>query len=462
MNPEGPRWFISMLSLEATPPEGNLGLSLLLLVVLILVNAFFAMSEIAVISLNDNKLRKDAAAGDKRANILVRLTSDPSRFLATIQVGVTLSGLLSSAVAADTFADYIVFAFSSTPIPPEVVRIVSLFVITIILSCFTLIFGELVPKRIAMNNCEKISYSVARFLKVIYAFERPFVAFLSAATNGVVKLFGVKEEGEDGESTEEEIRMMVDAGSEKGFIPQSEKDMILNIFEFDDKTADELMTHRTDMIALELGTPLEEVIALSEAEGFSRIPVYEGSLDHIVGILYVKDLLRFVSGTSAKDFDLSKLMRKPLYVPETNHCKELLEQLKAKKTQMAIVVDEYGGTSGLITMEDLLESIVGSIQDEYDNEEEEISRQSDTVFSMDGTASLEEVERLLKITFPEDADCDTLGGYIIYILGTIPQPDQNASITVGNVEFTVTESDERRINKIRAVILPPNEKSGEE
>ena len=437
------------------PDGGSIWFYVILLIVLILINAFFAMSEIAVISLNDAKLRRMAQNGNKKAKILTNMVGQPSKFLATIQVGVTLSGLLASAVAADTFAEYIVLAFGGTSINPGLIRGISLVVITIILSFFTLVFGELVPKRLAMNSSEKISFAIARPLQIIYTFEKPFVAFLSWSTNLVLKLFGVSAEQESEEVTEEEIRMMIDVGNENGSIEQTDREMINNIFEFDDRTAEEIMTHRTEMTALPLTASLEECIHTAVETGYSRVPVYDEDLDDIVGILYIKDLLDLVLSSPPFEFKVENYMRQPLYVPETNRCKVLFKELQEKKVQMAIVVDEYGGTAGLVTMEDLLESIVGNIQDEYDDEEEEVSQLSENVYLMDGLTQLEDVEKLFGIHFDGDGDYDTIGGYIIDELGYIPAADEHPAVTVGNVSFTVLDVVERRIDKIRVERTAP-------
>ena len=438
-------------------PDGSLWIYLLLLLILIATNAFFAMSEIAVISLNDNKLRKMAEEGNKAAGILTKFVGAPSKFLATIQVGVTLSGFLASAVAADTFVEYVVYALRNVAIAPEVIRVVSLIGITLILSFFTLVFGELVPKRLAMSNFEKISFAIARPLSIIYKLEKPFVALLSMSTNGVLRLLGIDPHQKPEEVTEEEIRMMVDVGNESGTIEQSEKEMINNIFEFDDRTVGEIMTHRTEIVAVEINEPLSQVITRAVEEGCSRIPVYAGSLDNIVGILYVKDLLGLVMENPNAQFNMADYMREALYVPESNRCKVLFHLFKEKKIQMAIVVDEYGGTSGLVTMEDLIESIVGNIQDEYDNEEEEISQLAQDTYLIDGVVPLDEIERLFHIKFDDDLDCDTIGGYIVEQLGHIPQEEERPTVTVGDVEFTVLGVVERRISKIHAQKAPAPE-----
>lgn len=437
-------------------PDGGLWIYIILLLFLILTNAFFAMSEIAVISLNDSKLKKMANNGDKKAKMLVKLTEEPSKFLATIQVGVTISGFLASAVAADTFTEHIVYFFRDYNVNPATVKAVSLVVITLLLSYFTLVLGELVPKRLAMQNFEKISFRVSRVLSILYKIEKPIVALLSASTNGILRLLGIDPNQKSEEVTEEEIRMMIDVGNESGTIEQSEKDMLHNIFDFDDRIVDEIMTHRTEITAIDIDTPLNEIIDIALEEGYSRIPVYDDDLDNIVGILYIKDLLKLVLEQSTENFRVTDYMRSALYIPETNRCKDLFKEFQKTKIQMAVIVDEYGGTSGIVTMEDLIESIVGNIQDEYDDEEEEITLISDNLYKIDGMFALDKIERLFNIKFSEDEDYDydTLSGYITGFLGRIPSKDEHPVVTVDNVDFKVLNVEEHRITAVQALIKP--------
>lgn len=436
-------------------PDSSFFTYLILLFVLILINAFFALSEIAVISLNDNKLARMAEGGDKRAQRIVWLLREPSRFLSTIQVGVTLSGLLASAVAADRFASLLVLALPPLPIPPGVVHFLALILITIILSFFTLVFGELVPKRIGMLFPEEIAFRISGILISIYKIERPFVALLSASTNGVLRLCGINPHNEPERVTEEEIRMMVDVGNEKGVIEQSEKDMIDNIFEFDERTAGDVMTHRTELLAVDVTDPISLVVPRAIEKGFSRIPVFEEDIDNIVGILYVKDMLALIGNHDYDSVPVRSLMREAMYVPESNSCGELLRDFKAQKVQMAVVVDEYGGTSGVVTMEDLLEAIVGNIQDEYDNEEEDFLQVCDSIYHFDGSVALDDVEKLLGIKLDENHDYDTLGGLITDLLGRIPNEQEHPSVLLCGVMFSVLNVEERRIAKVQAERLPP-------
>ena len=437
--------------------DSSLLISFLLLVLLILASAFFTMSEIAIITLNDAKLRKQAQEGNKKAVLLVRLVDEPSRFLATIQVGAKIAGLFAAAITAQAFVPYWAGVLHALPITEQALRTFCLVILTLVLAFLNLVCGELVPKRIGMQYCEKIAFAAALPLTIVYKLERPFVVLISATANGLLRVLGINPHEQPDTVTEEEIRMMIDVGNESGQIEEGDKDMINNIFELDDHSVDEMMTHRTEIVAVENTESLEEVIRTVTQSGYSRIPVYEDDLDTIVGILYVKDLLGLVTFCGEEPFDFKQYMREPLYVLESTNCKSLLKELKEKKIQMAIVVDEYGGTSGLVTMEDLLESIVGNIQDEYDDEEEEVAALSENVYLVEGLASLEDMAKLFNFTVSdeEEEECDTIGGYIISLLGYIPAEEEHPSVQTGSLRFTVEEMDERRIAKLRVEKLTP-------
>lgn len=441
---------------------GSIILKLLLLLILILVNAFFAMSEMAVVSLNDNKLRKMAEEGNKKAAQVLRLTENSSKFLSTIQIGVTLAGFLTSASAATTFADMLTdwltvqFAISSD-MGLAAISGLSVVLITLLMSYFSLVLGELVPKRIALNNPEGISLAVAGVLLFFKAVLSPVVALLSASTNLVLRIIGIDPNAEQQEVTEEEVLMMVDAVEESGVIEESQKEMINNIFEFHDIVAAEVMTHRTDMCAVELRDSIEDVIYLATERGYSRIPVYDEELDNIRGLVYVKDLLRYVGRELPTDGNiLEQIMREAYFVPESKRCGTLFTEMTERRLQMVIVSDEYGGVAGLVTMEDLLEAIVGNMQDEYDNEDEEFTQVDKDTFHIDGVMSLDEVEDELGIKLP-DGDYDTIGGMVMDLLGRIPGEDETPSVEVGGFSFTVTAMDERRIEEIVARRLPEEE-----
>ena len=439
---------------------GSIMLKLILLFALILVNAFFAMSELAVITLNDSKIEKMAEDGDVRAQKVLRLTSDSSRFLSTIQVGVTLAGFLTSAVAATSFSEVLagwlcnVLDITSKT-AQGFVSSVSLVLITLIISYFSLVLGELLPKRIAMHNPESISLRIVGILLFLRGFLRPLVALLSASTNALLRLIGINPNDDPQAVTEEEIRMMVDIGEEKGVIEESQKEMINNIFEFDDIVASDVMTHRTDVVSVDINDSYDKVVKTAIEEGYSRIPVYDDDPDDIKGVLYVKDLLKYV-GQDLPKRGLAHLIRKAYFIPESKKCGELFSEMTEKHVQLAVVSDEYGGFAGIVTIEDLIESIVGNIQDEYDNEDEEFEQLNDNTYTIDGVTDIEAVEEQLGIKLPE-GEYDTVAGMILSILGRIPDEDEHPTVTVSGCEFTVESINERRIERVRIVRLTPEE-----
>ena len=349
--------------------DGNsLLLKLFLLVVLIFMNAFFAASEIAIISLNDSKIKKMAEEGNKRAKQIVKLTKEPSKFLATIQVGVTIAGLLASAVAAESFSEPLTNLI--TGLNPalaqmqDVVAGIVLFLLTLTLSYFTLVFGELVPKRLAMQKAEPFAMKVIGILVVVEKITRFFIVFLTKSTNVFVKLFGGDPNATNDEVTEEEIRMMVDLGEEKGAIEIAEKEMIENVFDFNNTDISEAMTPRIDITAIAKDTPLKEILEVIERDKFTRFPVYEGDIDNIVGFIHVKDMLSYMVNADNEKFSIEDVLRQVYYVPESKKTDETFRELQKNKMYMAVVIDEYGGTAGIVTMEDLIEEIVGNVFDE--------------------------------------------------------------------------------------------------
>ena len=354
---------------------------IIVLVLLVGLNAFFAASEMAFVSLNDTKISVKAKEGDKKYKKIERMLKSPSKFLATIQIGITLAGFLSSAFASDVFASKLaVILFDMTHIfSVGIWSTISIVIITIILSYFTLIFGELVPKRIAMENAEKFSKFSISIITALAKIMSPFVKFLTWSTDCVSKIFGVSKENEE-TVTEEEIRMMVDVGEEKGTIKNEEKEMINNVFELNDTEVSEIMVHRTEMFALDKELTVSDVSKkLVEGEyRYSRIPVYDEDIDSIVGILYIKELLRANSNTKIK-----KIMKDALFVPESKRIDELFKEMQKNKVQIAIVADEYGGTAGMVTMEDVLEEIVGDIFDEYDPVENEYEKIDENTYIVD-------------------------------------------------------------------------------
>ncbi len=377
-----------------------------ILIVLILINGFFAASEIAFISLNDVKISKQAKEGNKKAKQILKMLENPSRFLATIQIGITLAGFLSSAFASDAFASRLAPILNGwiPSISIGVWQNISIIVITIILSFFTLVFGELVPKRLAMKHYEKVAYATIGVIRTIYVVTVPFVKLLTASTNLISKLFGVSEKDEE-IVTEEQIKMMVDEGEEKGSIDEEEKNLINNVFEFDDITVSEIMTHRTDIYAIDMNRDVNELIEELDEYKYSRVPVYDETIDEIKGILYLKDLLKYVKGK--RSVKIKTMMRPAYFVAQSKPINEVFRELQKKNSQIAIVLDEYGGTAGLVTMEDILEELVGNIFDEYDDIEQEYEKIDENTYYLSGNVTINEVKKILNVPIPE-GDYETL------------------------------------------------------
>ncbi len=436
---------------------------LLFQAVLILLNAFFAATEMAVISLNSNKLKKLEEDGDKQAGKLIKMVENPSKFLSTIQIGITLAGFLGSAFAADSLSEPMVELFRGwglTSIPVSVLNNFSVVIITIILAFFTLVFGELVPKRIAQQKAlpvAKFSLGVISVLSVIF---KPLIWLISASTNIVLKFFHLNTEANDDSVSEDDIRLMVDVGGESGTIEEDEKTMIQNIFEFNDSAVYEIMTRQSDIIAIDITDSEEEILETIKTSGMSRFPVYEEDINSILGILNSRE---FLINLTKKDCDkktLKELLRTPYFVPETIKADQLFSDMQKNKIHIAIVIDEYGGTSGIITLEDLLEEIVGNIYDEYDKQEKpEIEKIGNNRYRIQGDTLLDDVMEELDISLPEDDGYDTVGGLVLSTLHTIPKDGQKFTVNFDNISITVTNVLDHRIDE---VILTVEEKKENE
>lgn len=421
---------------------------LIVLVILIAVNAFFAAAEIAFISLNDAKIEKQSKEGNKKAKQIRKTLKEPTRFLSTIQIGITLAGFLSSAFAADAFASELAPILDNLlPLGLTTWTNISIVIITLILSYFSLVFGELVPKRVAMKNPEKIAFGTIGVVKFIYTFTAPFVKLLTWSTNVVSKMFGVTG-AEEEVVTEEEIRMMVDVGEEKGSIEENEKELINNVFEFNDKVASEVMIHRKEIYAIDVNSDIEDILSDLKEYKYSRIPVYEDNIDNIVGMLYIKDLLAYVY--LKKEVKIKKLMREAYFVPENKPINDLFRDLQKNKHQIAIVLDEYGGTAGLITMEDIIEELVGNIFDEYDDIEPEYEQIDENTFRISGSVSIFDLRKILEIEDIPEGDYDTLSGYLIELLGRIPEDDEMPEIETDKVTYKIEDYEDKRILWVKA------------
>lgn len=420
---------------------------IIVLIILILLNAYFAATEIAFISLNDAKIEKNAKEGNKKAKQILKMLKTPSKFLATIQIGITLAGFLSSAFASDAFADKLAPILNNLipSISLEVWRGISILLITIILSFFTLVFGELVPKRLAMKYYEKISYATIGVIRAISIITAPFVKLLTFSTNIVSKLFGVGE-AEEEVVTEEEIKMMIAEGEEKGTIERGEKQLLNNVFEFNDIIVSEIMTPRTDMYAIDINKNLREMLDEIDEFKYSRIPVYNESIDDIEGVLFVKDILKPLKDN--EEIDIRKIIREPYFVPESKDIDELFKEMQQNKVQMAIVIDEYGGTAGLITMEDIIEELVGNIFDEYDEEELDIKKIDENTYIVNGMITSYELKKIFDVELPE-GDYETLSGYLLDKLGRIPEEEEHPVIEDENLTYRVEEIEDRRIKYVK-------------
>lgn len=421
--------------------------NILVLIILIFINAFFAATEIAFISLNDAKIEKQAKEGNKKAQNIQKMLKDPSKFLATIQIGITLAGFLSSAFASETFAE--VLAPKIYNLMPffelGTWKAISIVIVTILLSYFTLIFGELVPKRLGMKYTEKIAFFSIKIIKFISICTAPFVRLLTFSTNIVSKLFNINESEEE-VVTEEEIRMMIDVGEEKGVIDIEEKEMLNNIFEFNDKVVSEIMVPRTEVFALDMNLSIKDVIEiLSDDTRYSRVPVYEETIDDIRGIIYIKDILLYKKDENRK---IKELIKQAYFVPESKPVDELFEDLRKNKKQIAIAIDEYGGTSGIVTMEDILEEIVGEIYDEYDTRENKITKLDGSTYLIDGSLAIYDLEKIFKIQIPE-GEYDTVSGYLIENLGRIPNEKEKPVIETEDLVYKIEKIKNKKIIKVK-------------
>ena len=435
-------------------------MQIIVLIILILINAFFAASEMAFVTLNDVKIAGMAKEGNKKAKKIELMLRKPSKFLATIQIGITLAGFLSSAFAADTFVEKIApFFYNLLPFFNLAIwQGITLVLITLLLSLFTLVFGELVPKRIAMKFSEQVAFFAVNPIRFVYIITAPLVAFLTASTNFISRLFGIDETHEE-IVTEEEIRMMVNQGGEKGTIDDSEQEMINNVFEFNDKEVSEIMIYRTEIFAVDGNTSVEKFKKIIEKENYrySRVPVYDETIDNMQGVLYIKDLLKVKDPT----IRIKEIARKLLYFPESKFINDAFKEMQANKIQMAVVLDEYGGTTGIVTMEDILEELVGDIYDEYDKVEFKYEKLDDNTFRLDGSIPIFDVNKIMDIDIPE-GDYDTLSGFIINELDRIPEDGERPTVETPYAVFKVTKIQNRKIERVKACITKAVDKANNE
>lgn len=413
---------------------------LLLQLVLILLNAFFAATEIAVISLNEKKVRAQAEDGDKKAAKILKIIEEPTRFLSAIQVGITLAGFLGSAFAADNFAQrlsgFVVRTFSVSPAYHGIINTVAVILITLVLSYFTLVLGELVPKRVAMRHKEKLANAVCGFISGLTVALKPVIWLLTVSTNGMLRLFGIDPHAKEEAVSEEDIVIMLDAGADEGTLDEEDITYIKNVFKLDRLTAADVMTQRSNMVTVTAQASEREILSRLEKEGYSRIPVYAKDNEKIIGILHAREYLLH---RAKPDFKLADVLLPPVFVPETIHLDALLRDMQRDHRHMVIVVNEYGHVSGLVTMEDIIEQLVGEIWDEQDEATEDIVAQGENTWRVRSAISIDEFFEFFELDANEDIVSTTVNGWLTEVCGNIPEVGY--TFTYEALTVTVTKAD---------------------
>lgn len=430
-------------------------LQIFILILLTMLNAFFAASEMAMVSVDRKKLSNMVEEnGNRRAKMLLDLLKEPSRFLSTIQVGITLAGFFSAGSAASGLSKELGVYMSEYGIPYA--NNISFALITIILAFFNLVFGELVPKRIALQNAEKFSMLAIPFVNFVAKFMKPFVWLLSLTTNAVLRILGQKTEGVEEKVTLEEIKSLVEVGQEQGVINSVEREMIDSVIGFDDKFAEDIMTARTEVFMIDVESSIDDYAGEMMELKYSRIPVFEDDIDNIIGILYMKDFLKEAFENGFDDVNIRKILKPAYFVPERKNINDLFLELQESKLHMAVLIDEYGGFSGIVTMEDLIEEIMGDIDDEYDHDEPDFRRISPTACYAKGSISIKELNSQIGSKFEEDTeDFDTLGGLLIYKLGFIPNDGEKYDLEIEDIKFEIELVKDKRIQDVK-IIVPDN------
>jgi putative hemolysin len=426
-------------------------LQLLVVLVLVAIEGVFVAAEIALVTLRHSRIDQLIDEGHRNARRVKRLVDDPARFLAVAQIGVTFVGFLASAYAAVNLADRLAESLKDVPVLQKAAAGIALLIITSLLSCFTIVFGELVPKTLALAYPDRVALTLSGPLDLVGHIFAPLVNLLTWLTRKIAGGFGAGV-ARQAQINSEELKLIVERGGETGVLEAEEEQMISAVIELGEHRVHEVMVPRTDMTALPVTSTVDEAIDAFIREGHSRIPVFKETIDEVVGVLYAKDLLPFLKGGQKPD--LRKLLRAPLFVPESMLVDDLLHKIQGRKVHLAIVLDEYGGTAGMVTIEDLLEEIVGDIQDEYDVEEPLTVRLSDDEARVDGRASVEDLAELFDVELDalEDADeYDTVGGLIYHRIGGVPRPGDRVDLPGQGLTLTVEVTDGRRVGKVLAV-----------
>jgi len=426
-------------------------------ILLTIIAMVFSSSETAISFISEGKLKKLSEEGSKKSASILKFKGNQFDFCLYLNTSAMFSTTAACLVGTYIYAPALQDLLENFIGSVSLANTLSIITLLLLLSFIAFVFGQTLPKKLALNKPESYAFRFIGTIKFLGYIFKPLTYLTIKTTKILSDLLGIDPNFKNIEFTEEEIRMLVDAGNENGTIKFSEREMINNIFEFDDRTVAEIMTHRTDIVAVEKNDGVTDVITAAIDEGFSRIPVYDDDIDDIEGIIYVKDFLALIGNDDVKTKKIEDFMRPVVYVPESARCRVLFKELKEKKTHMAVVVDEYGGTAGIVTMEDLIESIVGNIQDEYDEEEDEIKKLEENVYSLDGGLNLEAVEKLFSISLDPDEDTETVGGLIVNTLGRIPLEDEETTVVIGGIEFTVLQVEDRRVKRVRAVKLSEND-----
>ena len=429
---------------ESAQPT-NIIMQILFLVILTLINAFFSSAEMSIVSVNKNKMKVLANEGNKKAKMLCKLMEEPTKFLSTVQVGITLAGFFASASAATGISKQLGSFFISINVPYG--HQVAFIGVTILLSYFTLVFGELVPKRIALKKSEKIAMASLRPIMFISKIAAPFIKILSLSTSLLVKLMGLDNGNLEEIVTKEELKLFIETGEEQGAINESEKEMIEGIFEFDNKKVEKVMTPRTEVYCINIKEPLKDYLDELLEMRYSRIPVYEDDIDNVIGILYMKDFIIEAKNKGFDNVNIKDILKEPYFVHEGKNVQDLFKSLQISQRHIAVIIDEYGGFSGIITIEDLIEEIMGEINDEDDSSEERIKKVEENTFLVDGLTTLEELNDELNIDIPLD-DIDTISGFIINLIGNIPSENDDRAIEYNDITFKIDKLGAKRIEKI--------------
>ena len=433
----------------------NIFPQLILIIILTLVNAFFASAELAILSVNKSKIRKMASEGNSRAKAVEKLFDDETKFLSTIQVGITLAGFFSSATAAVAISDDLALVLENIGIPLEYGEDISMVVVTLILSYFTLVFGELFPKRLALRNPEKIAMSRAKILLTFKYIVSPFVKLLSGSCNLLVKMFRVDKNSEEEIVTDEDIIDVVSSGVEDGTVDEEMQKMIEGTLRFDHLTATDLMTPRVDVFMIDIDDDVEKNINLILEEKYSRVPVFKKNRDNIVGSINMKDIIEPAKKFGFNNLDLSKIIREPYFVRDLIKADQLFEEMKRHKQQIAFLMDEFGGFSGIVTMEDLIEEIVGNIYDEYDDEINNITEVGENQYLIKGATPIQELNQELDLDLDEEnTEYDTIGGFIVSNINKIPKSGENIIVEYKNLTFKVKDVKKTRILTVILTINP--------